>query len=108
MNLPCRINHSIRVMSVISLNIPPDLQICLKLNSSWVDDAGTGCNVAYRRFQIVVCSINKHEVETNVGSSINWSIKCTNRSYLMPQTSHHFASPIGELGVEDSASSTFR
>jgi hypothetical protein len=66
MNLPCRINHSIQVMSVVLLNLPPDLQRRLKLNSSWVDGTGAGCNVAYRRFQIVVVQ-STHEVETNAG-----------------------------------------
>jgi hypothetical protein len=53
-------------MSVVSLNLSLDLQRCLKLNSSWVDNVGAGCNVAYRHFQIVVVQ-STHEVETNVG-----------------------------------------
>jgi hypothetical protein len=64
-------------MSVISLNIPPDIQICLKLNSLWVDDVGAGCNMSYQWFHIVVVqSVN--EVATNAGSRINWCIKCPN------------------------------
>jgi hypothetical protein len=32
MKLPCRISHSIQVMSLVLLNVPPDLQRHLKLN----------------------------------------------------------------------------
>jgi hypothetical protein len=66
MNLPCRINHSIWVMSEVSLNLSPDLQSCLKLNSSEVDGMGAGCNVSYRQFEIVVVQ-SEQEVAINVG-----------------------------------------
>jgi hypothetical protein len=43
-----------KVMSVISLNLPPDIQRCLKLNSSQVDGVSVGCNVVYRGFKIFI------------------------------------------------------
>jgi hypothetical protein len=45
MNLPCRINPLIWVMSGVKKNIPPNL---CNLNSSWVDDEGAEGDVVYQ------------------------------------------------------------